>query len=406
MRQKAGPPVMAQELEEGDRPGAGADLEARKDYTRFSPAEAALLASLRGTFELHADEAVDRFYDHLLAHDELRAFLRDPDLVRRLKSHQRAYLLSLASGEYGEAYYQDRLRIGRTHERIGLLPQWYLGAYSVYLDVLIPLVLKRFAGEPRRAMEACLALTKIMNVDQQIVLDAYFETRQRHDLHKSEQLAAIGELSASIAHEVRNPLAGMKGALQVLGRHLAADPTRSGIVDEVIGQIERLESLVRDLLIFSRPHPLNRQPVPVRELLDRVQRLVQDEAGAAGIAIRRLHAGDRDLVFADAQQIEQVFLNLIQNAVQAMDAGGILTVATRAGDADVQIVFEDTGRGIEAADLPRIFQPFFTTKHRGSGLGLAIVRKIVEAHGGGIHIDSERGRGTVATLTLPRGEER
>jgi signal transduction histidine kinase len=382
----------------------GLDLEYRKRYTRFSAEEAGLLGEMRQEFTQHAPEFVKRFYEHLLAHEEMRPFLADPGLVRNLMEYQRVYLISLASGEYGDEYLENRLRIGRTHERIGIQPQWYLGAYSVYLDCLVPLVLRHFRHSPRKAMQACLALTKLINLDMQIVLDAYFETRQRHAVQRSEQLAVIGELSASIAHEVRNPLAGMKGAMEVLRKHLSADKGRVEMVDEVTAQIVRLENLVRDLLIFSRPHPLRRQPVPVRELVDRVQRLVQEEAGEAGIAIRRLHSGDNDQLWADPQQLEQVFLNLIQNAVQAMEDGGILTVATRGDGASVEILIEDTGRGIDAADMPRIFQPFFTTKHRGSGLGLAIVRKIIEAHGGSIRVESEKGHGTRAIVLLPCGE--
>jgi signal transduction histidine kinase len=244
-----------------------------------------------------------------------------------------------------------------------------------------------------------------MNLDSQMVLGAYFETRQQKALEKSEQLAAVGEMAASIAHEVRNPLAGMKGAMEVLRQHLASDASRSEVVDELMAQIVRLENLVRDLLTYARPRPLSRQAVEVNHLLDRVLRIVQEDGGSPNLSVEREYDPVASRIVADPQQLEQVFLNLIQNAVQAMEEGGTLAVSTGGNSGRVEIAFRDTGRGIAVADQPRIFQPFFTTRHRGSGLGLAIVRKIVDDHGGSIEIESRPGVGTTATVVLPVGEK-
>jgi signal transduction histidine kinase len=271
------------------------------------------------------------------------------------------------------------------------------------MELLLPLVHEHFRAEPQKAIRAGVALSKLVILDMQLALDAYYETRHRKGVQKAEQLAAVGELAASIAHEVRNPLAGMKGALEVLRTELAIKANRE-IVDELLAQITRLENLVRDLLTFARPTALTVKPCSLHDMLDRLLRTYQDGADSAGITIQRIYGPATGTIQADPQQLEQVFLNLVHNAFQAMEHGGTLTVATQAEPGAVRVSFRDSGKGIAPADLQRVFQPFYTTKHRGSGLGLPIVKKIVQAHGGMIEVASEPGRGTTVTLTLPVDE--
>jgi len=376
-------------------------FETRKRFGCFTKEDAALLADLRGVFDKHSHEVVDRFYTHLLQFDALRPLLADEAVVGRLKGFQRDYLVSMASGNYDGRYAENRLRIGRVHEKAGLDPEWYLGTYGLYLDLLFPLIHERFDSDPRRAVQASAALAKLMILDMQLVLDAYYGLQQKKAVERSEQLAAVGELAASIAHEVRNPLAGMKGALEVLRKELTVNPANQEIVDELLAQIVRLEHLVRDLLTFARPQALSRQLFDLHELLDRLLRLYTDEADSQGVAVHRIYESGTGRLTADLRQMEQVFLNLIHNALQAMPDGGTLTVTTRVAGRSVEITFSDTGKGIPTADLPKIFQPFFTTKHRGSGLGLSIVKKISEAHGGSVEIRTDLGQGTSATVIIP-----
>ena len=149
---------------------------------------------------------------------------------------------------------------------------------------------------------------------------------------------------------------------------------------------------------------MNRQPVDLPSLLERVLRLIQESAKSPEVRVTREFDPEAEKVEGDPPQLEQVFLNLIHNALQAMDGKGTLTLTTRAQEGVVTVLVKDSGKGIPPGDLSSIFQPFFTTKHRGSGLGLSIVRKIVEAHGGSIQVDSELGKGTTATVMLPRME--
>jgi signal transduction histidine kinase len=381
-----------------------AEFERRKAFCCFTAEDARRLVELRETFAAHVYEVVDEFYDRLRKEERVAALLDDADRKGRLKEFQRAYLMSLVEGRYDGAYAAGRIRIGQAHHRIGLDPEWYLGSYGVYLDLLLPLIQRHHEGDCRGAVAASASLSKLLVLDSQLVIDAYYGLREKTAVEYTEQLAAVGELAASIAHEVRNPLAGMKGALQVLRKDLAVKPGNLEVVDELLAQIDRLEQLVRDLLTYARPRALRRQRFDLHEMLDRVLRLYKDDSDSLGITVRRAYGPGTGEVEADPTQMEQVFLNLIHNAMQAMEKGGTLSVETRAKNDVIEITFRDTGKGIAAADLPRIFQPFFTTKHRGSGLGLPIVIKIAEAHGGKISLNSELGSGTTATLTLPTGE--
>jgi len=374
-------------------------FEERKRFGRFGSEDAALLAELRPVFEKHADAVVESFYDHLLRFAPLRSLLAGAGTIDRLKERQRRYLLSLVSGTYDASYVSDRLRIGEIHDRIGLDPEWYLGAYGLYLDLLLPLIDEGFAEDPARGVRAQAALSKLFMLDVQLVLDAYYGMRQKKAVEHSQQLAAVGELAASIAHEVRNPLAGMKGALQILSKEL--EPASQEIVGELLAQIDRLEQLVRDLLTYARPRALRRRSFDLHDLLDRLLRVHEDESEAYNVTVRRSYGPGAGKVVADPDQMEQLFLNLIHNALQAMTGGGTLTIDTRAVNGEVVVTLEDAGKGIPASDLPKVLQPFFTTKHRGSGLGLSIVKKITEAHGGALEIRSELGCGTTVTVAIP-----
>jgi len=376
-------------------------LAERMRFTGITEGDIALLTDLRPVFERVADRFVDAFYAHLLSSAVLRPFLVDPAVVERLKRAQREYTLSLTSGRYDEAYVGRRMVIGRVHARIGLAPQWYLGTYSLYHDLLVPKVHEHYAADPPKGIRAAAALSKVLILDMQIVLDAYYELRETKAIERSEQLAAVGKMAASIAHEVRNPLAGMRGALQILQRDQSMKSDTHEVMDQLIGQIDRMEGLVRDLLDFASPRPLALRAFDMHELLDRLLGSYEDRAEAAGITFERCYAPETNRIVADPQRMEQVFLNLLENAFQAMDSGGTLTVQIAATARGTIVTLADEGHGIAPDVLPQIFQPFYTTKHRGSGLGLSIVRSIVENHGGTIDVRSELGEGTIVELRLP-----
>jgi two-component system, sporulation sensor kinase E len=213
-------------------------------------------------------------------------------------------------------------------------------------------------------------------------------------LIQAEKLAAIGETASTIAHEVRNALAGISGTVEVLKGSPLWRELPEGVGAEVEVQVSRIAHIVNDLLSYARPGRLLPQPTDVHMILDRA-------IVAAGKKVIREYLPGLNKAEIDPARVEQAFQNIITNAYQAMGPGGSLRVTTRRTDDRMEILFADTGAGIPRDLQARAFEPFFTTKARGTGLGLPIVKTIVEAHHGNIRLTSTPGSGTTVTLTLP-----
>jgi signal transduction histidine kinase len=228
--------------------------------------------------------------------------------------------------------------------------------------------------------------------------------RTQAQLVQSTKLAAIGELAANIAHEINNPLTTVLGFASFIAERLPADdPTREelGLIQE---EASRARDIVRDLLQFSRQRDFMPEPADVKAVLEQVVGMVRRQGALATVTVNEVYAPDLPMVEMDVPRIKQVFLNIINNAVYVMKEGGSLTIRTAvAGDA-VRVAFEDTGPGIPSDILGRIFDPFFTTKPEvsGTGLGLSVSLGIVQSHGGTIDVDSEIGKGSTFTVTLPQ----
>ncbi|HHX65465.1 MAG TPA: GAF domain-containing protein [Chloroflexi bacterium] len=222
-------------------------------------------------------------------------------------------------------------------------------------------------------------------------------------LVQAERLAAVGRLAAGVAHELRNPLMVMRNSLYYLDRLLAMGKTDSPdvwrrYITKMDGEIDRQSKIINDLLFFSRNRPRTLTQVDLNALLREV---LMRTPMAESIEVREELQSDLPELRVDADQLQQVFINLIVNAVQAMPEGGTLTVSTRSTEYHVIAEVADTGVGMSEEDLERLFQPFFTTKERGIGLGLSVSHSIIEAHRGKIAVSSEPGRGTRFTVELP-----
>lgn len=214
-----------------------------------------------------------------------------------------------------------------------------------------------------------------------------------------ESLAQLGEMGATLAHEIRNPLAGIKGFAQVIGRK-PTEERNADFAGRIVAETQRLEGLVDDLLAYARSDRGAMAPTDLAGIVVRSSDLLRQEAEPLGIQV--VVAGEAALpVLGNRDRLTQVLLNLGRNAIQAMPDGGTLRLTAAVARRQAIVVVSDSGYGINQEDLPKIFEPFFTTKARGSGLGLAICKKIIEEHGGGIAVNSSPGEGTTVSVTIP-----
>jgi len=255
-----------------------------------------------------------------------------------------------------------------------------------------------------------------------VIQDLSYQKKLEDEVRRNQTLARLGGLVAGLAHEVKNPLGGIKGAAQLLAQRFADQPEIGEYTGVMVREIDRLGRLVEQLLTLGAPPAPKLVPVNIHKVLNEVLALTETELSARNIAVRLEIDPSLPDVSGEEGQLTQVFLNLMKNALEAMPAGGSLTVITRmetdfyirrrgaaAGPAAsppeagkfLRVELVDSGPGFRGADLERVFEPFFTTKARGSGLGLAICERIIAAHGGDIRARNARGGGAVVTVTLP-----
>ncbi|MFQ5898516.1 MAG: nitrogen regulation protein NR(II) [Candidatus Methylomirabilia bacterium] len=225
-------------------------------------------------------------------------------------------------------------------------------------------------------------------------------------VRQADRLAAVGRLAANMAHEIRNPLGSLAGAIEALSRQLApGDETGVRLTEIALRESDRLDRIIRDFLEYARPTPLQLAPVNLTEMLDEVLFLLDHRPLPPNVKIIREY-GEGLSACVDAQQLRQAVWNLCPNALDAMPEGGELRIGARIVEHErtphLEVWVADTGRGISAEDRPHIFEPFYSTKSEGSGLGLAVVHRVVEEHGGEVDVWSAPGAGTTFTLRIPQ----
>jgi two-component system sensor histidine kinase PilS (NtrC family) len=228
--------------------------------------------------------------------------------------------------------------------------------------------------------------------------------RMEHQMRRAERMATLGQLSAGIAHEIRNPLAAISGSIELLRQGHAASEDDAALMAIVNREIDRLNGLISDLLDWANPRPPQIVDLDLAVLVDETVRVFrQDKSTGVDVVL----AGPRELVMAgDAAKLRQVVWNLLRNAAEAAAAGGGHVAVDVGGTADTaEVVISDDGAGIPREHLSRVFDPFFTTKKRGTGLGLATCHSIVTDHGGTLDVTSDAGGGTRVVVRLPRGRE-
>jgi two-component system sensor histidine kinase PilS (NtrC family) len=223
--------------------------------------------------------------------------------------------------------------------------------------------------------------------------------RMAKEIQSKEKWAAIGELSANIAHEIRNPLASLKGSIEMLRENTISSTQKEKLMSIALSEMDRLDHIIADFLTYSRPSTLELHNCDLCFILDKTLDLIESRT-LQNVSIRKNYSGPF-FIEGDPQKLEQVFLNLGINALDAMPHGGSLEVGVTSKDDMIEITFTDTGEGIGPDDQEKVFYPFFTTKSEGTGLGLSIVHRIIEDHKGRITLLSSPGNGTAFSILLP-----
>ena len=227
------------------------------------------------------------------------------------------------------------------------------------------------------------------------------ERLHRTQMSRAEHLATLGEMATGLAHEIRNPLAGIAGVIEIIGRDLPSTSPARAVVKDVRLEIAQINHILTDLLETARPHPPQVRRSNLNTTVEHAVMLARQQVLSKPITIELQQAPDLSEVEHDSDQIHQVLLNLLLNAVQAMDAPGSVRVEISQQGGCACVVVADTGRGIAPQHLANIFRPFYTTKGNGTGLGLSLARRIVEEHHGRIEVNSAVGKGSKFTVLLP-----
>lgn len=236
------------------------------------------------------------------------------------------------------------------------------------------------------------------------VAAALSQRRQlEQQMQRADKLAALGEVAAGVAHEIRNPMTAVKGFIQLIEEDLPPESPHREYTGIAIYEVNRMNKIVEELLYYARPSESSKMKVDINQILEAILTLVDFKIKKSNVTVTRNFTVKLPRIYVDDEQIRQVFLNLIINSTQAIEDKGTIIVSSGIADdgKSVYVGIEDTGKGIDAKDLERLFDPFYTTRKNGTGLGLAVVQRIVELHEGKIKVESIPGRKTVFTVELP-----
>ena len=237
--------------------------------------------------------------------------------------------------------------------------------------------------------------------------------RSLHDTEmvEVEHLATMGELAAGVAHEIRNPLAGIAGAIEIITKDFPADHPDREVLEDLRCEVRRIEKVLTDLLAYARPKPPHFGPASLKEMMTRALQIARQQTGNKKVEFSIQIPSSLPVFRMDSEKLQQVLLNLILNAIQAIEGAGVIGVTAALHPSEVpnlpdvvEISISDTGRGIPPENIQRIFRPFYTTRAGGTGLGLSLCRRIVSQHGGTVTVQSEEKRGSRFVIRLPLRE--
>ncbi len=345
-------------------------------------------------------ELIDDFYREIAEHEGTRKVITGGDAqVERLKGTLRAWLRELVTGPYDMAFVERRFRVGYRHVDIGLKQIYVEAAVSRLRNGLLRVLQQNWPsdGDVDELAATMRSLTTLLDLDLAIIQDAY-ETASNDRLMRSERLAAIGRVAGGVAHELRNPLNVMRTSVYFLRNSKNAAPEK---IAEHLQRIERQvgvsDSVISALSEFAKLPSANLQPISI---LDCLKSSAPLDAWPDNVELIFQIPNGLPKALADEKQMAIVFSNLIRNGCESMSRGGRLTLSARHVRDHIEVTVTDTGCGIAAEDLPRIREPFRSTKARGIGLGLALSYAILEKNCGRLNVASEVGHGSTFTVVL------
>ena len=372
-------------------------------YLEFTPEDASLMLAMGPALRPHFPHIVDEFYAAIDRTPGASAvFTGGAAQIARQKSKLLDWLEGLVEGVYDVAYVERRARIGRTHVRIALDQRYMFAAMSVVRAGLHNALdaAAEWVGERLRAGHR--AIDKLCDLELAIMLEAYREAYIAR-VKESERLATIGQVAASIGHELRNPLAVMQTSVHMLSRRMPMDERNVKHLRRVDEQISLCNSIIADLLELARDRAPERRPAA---LADIVREAASSVPRPPSVALELDIAEAMPPVAVDPGQFRQLVVNLVLNAVQASEAtGGAVELRLVSDERELLLMVEDRGQGLSTEVLARLFEPLFTTRSTGTGLGLALCHRIVEKHSGTLSATNRPGGGATFSVRVPQAGE-
>ncbi len=369
-------------------------------YVGWTQADAERVRAAAPFVESSFIELIDDFYREIAEHEGTRKVITGGDAqVERLKGTLRAWLRELVTGPYDMAFVERRFRVGYRHVDIGLKQIYVEAAISRLRNGLLRVLRQNWPGDGdvNELAATMRSLTTLLDLDLAIIQDAY-ETATNDRLMRSERLAAIGRVAGGVAHELRNPLNVMRTSVYFLRNSKNAVPEK---IAEHLQRIERQvavsDSVITALSEFAKLPSPNLQPISILNCLKNSAPL---DSWPNNVELIFQVPNGLPKALADDKQMAIVFSNLIRNGCESMPGGGCLTLSARHVQDQIEVSVTDTGCGIAAEDLPRIREPFRSTKARGIGLGLALSQAILEKNRGSLNVSSEVGHGSTFTVVL------
>ncbi|REJ96479.1 MAG: hypothetical protein DWQ35_04600 [Planctomycetota bacterium] len=412
-------PTRARGWEDGELPlnqREQIDLERRLAYLGLSEEDATRLRSLMETFSQTEDAFVNAFYQHLDSFEETAQFLHEPELVARLRDLQREHFASLLTAEWNEEYVAERIRVGRTHARVGLGPQWFLGGYGQYVQHVFRTMSEHHGPDTREAAETCLSLMKVIFLDIGLTLDAYFEhstdkLRTALDLYwrANDDLRRFAQLAS---HDLKTPIATVANlcdeTLDEFGEEMpeAARELIRSARDRIFKTSTMIDELLQSTLrahAEEKPDTIDLNEL-VGDVVDRIKVDLERKQIEVAVPASLPH------ICGDRARLREAFYNLLSNAAKFIDKKpGKIEIDAEENGPQCLVSIRDNGPGIPEAELQRVFVPFHRlAAHRdrpGSGLGLYFTMYLIDREGGKIWAESKVGEGSRFCVLLNRPRE-